>query len=270
MNRWISSLLTTLYDYWMIGERLCSITCSIGTDALQKISYAIKLVAAQLLSEKSGSYINQSTKYAGVSFSPFITQIGGVSTSTHQLERMRQQQHYVNPYSNYQPPATYFQPQASSMGHTPLILSTDALFNPSSIEAPQGQLTHQQVHEQAMKYAASIGVVSIAVPPISETDKSTLSNRHCTMKFGVPEKLTGALIGRGGAGLKEIMGASGALAKVAQKGDFIPGTENRLITLTGSHSAVQTAQYHISSILSKEAKRRNIDAFVIDATIEFK
>ena len=90
MNRWISSLLTTLYDYWMIGERLCSITCSIGTDALQKISYAIKLVAAQLLSEKSGSYINQSTKYAGVSFSPFITQIGGVSTSTHQLDSNRQ------------------------------------------------------------------------------------------------------------------------------------------------------------------------------------
>ena len=266
----MQSLLTTnLILSFIIGERLCTITCKAGPDALRKLSYAIKLVAAQLLTDRLGMYNNQSTKYSGISISPLINQIGGVSTLTPQQHHIQLQQHqHLNPYANYQAPATYFQPQHNlKTGHTPLVLSTDALYNPSSIQVSPGELTPQQIQQQATQYAASTGVVAIAAPP---DDKSVSSNRQCVMQFGVPENLAGAIIGRGGSGVKEIMGVTGTYIKVAQKGDFMPGTANRLMTLTGTYNAVQTAQHYISLILSRETAKNDKEAFVINATVEYK
>ena len=212
-------------------------------------------------------YNNQSTKYSGVSISPLINQIGGVSTLTHQQHHIQQQQR-LNPYANYQAPATYFQAQHNlKTGHTPLVLSTDALYNPSSIQLPPGELTPQQIQQQAMQYAASTGIVTIAAPP---DDKYVSSTRQCVMRFGVPENLAGVIIGRGGSGIKEIMGVTGAYIKVAQKGDFVPGVASRLMTLSGTYNAVQTAQHYISLILSRETAKNNNEAFVINATMEYK
>ena len=248
-----------------IGERLCTVTCNIGQDALQKLSYAIKLVAAQLLTDKLGLYNNQSTKYSGVVSTPFINQIGGVSTLTHQQHHAHQQQ---QSYANYQAPAAYFQPQGvGSAGHKPLVLSTDALFNPSSIQVNPGQLTPQQIQQQAMQYAASTGIVGISAAPLPNNNDP---GKQCVMKFGIPENLAGAVIGRGGSGIKEITGATGASIQVAQKGDFMPGTENRLVTITGIYNAVQSAQHYVSLVLSRETAKNNMEAFIINATMEYK
>jgi len=47
-------------DPYMTGERIATIT----TDTLEHMAYAVKLLAAQLMAEPSGVYLNMSTKYA--------------------------------------------------------------------------------------------------------------------------------------------------------------------------------------------------------------
>ena len=42
---------------------------------------------------------------------------------------------------------------------------------------------------------------------------------------------------------------SGVRIKVSNKGDFVEGTKNRKVTLTGSHEGVQIAQYLLAQKL---------------------
>mmetsp|Transcript_1510 Transcript_1510/g.5233 ORF Transcript_1510/g.5233 Transcript_1510/m.5233 type:complete len:83 (-) Transcript_1510:44-292(-) len=66
--------------------------------------------------------------------------------------------------------------------------------------------------------------------------------------MGVPEHCVGAVLGRGGSVIKEIMQYSGARVQVSQKGEFLEGSANeRIVTLSGPASAVQTAQYMVQA-----------------------
>jgi RNA-binding protein Nova len=43
-----------------------------------------------------------------------------------------------------------------------------------------------------------------------------------------------AILGRGGQVIKEIMDMTRASIKVSQKGDYVPGTQLRIITISGN------------------------------------
>ena len=45
------------------------------------------------------------------------------------------------------------------------------------------------------------------------------------------------------------------MAQLSQKGEFIPGTRNRTLTITGTPGACQTAQYMVSQKLQEAAQR---------------
>ena len=45
---------------------------------------------------------------------------------------------------------------------------------------------------------------------------------------------------------------SGARIQISKKGEFIPGTRNRKVTITGSQAATQAAQYLISQRITYE------------------
>ena len=53
-------------------------------------------------------------------------------------------------------------------------------------------------------------------------------------------------------GVKEVMAATGTVVKVAQRGEYIPGTENRNVTITGTYASVQAAQNYIAQKLTHE------------------
>ena len=164
-------------DPFHTSERICSVTCEVNMDALQKLAYAIKLVAAQLMSDKAGAYSNVSTKYSypGQGFGSSMGAGSHSASST---------------YARYQAPIQYYQPP----GGQTIQYSTDALFNPSSVAGkPNQQTPHYNPHliqQQAMQYAASAGG--------SSAGAGAGGGAAVQMQFGVPESLMGAVIGRGG------------------------------------------------------------------------
>ena len=58
------------------------------------------------------------------------------------------------------------------------------------------------------------------------------------MKLAIPELTVGLLVGKGGSIIKELMSLSGANIKVSQKGDVVPGTTNRIVTITGNNAGL--------------------------------
>ncbi|CAM9417043.1 unnamed protein product [Pylaiella littoralis] len=74
-----------------------------------------------------------------------------------------------------------------------------------------------------------------------------------TVTVGVPNNMIGAILGPGGAIISELQSLSGARINVSQRDAFMPGTENRILTITGAPMATQTAQYLVS---------QKIEAFV--------
>uniref|UniRef100_G1TSY2 NOVA alternative splicing regulator 2 n=1 Tax=Oryctolagus cuniculus TaxID=9986 RepID=G1TSY2_RABIT len=72
------------------------------------------------------------------------------------------------------------------------------------------------------------------------------------VEIAVPENLVGAILGKGGKTLVEYQELTGARIQISKKGEFLPGTRNRRVTITGSPAATQAAQYLISQRVSYE------------------
>ncbi|XP_067170555.1 RNA-binding protein Nova-2 isoform X2 [Apteryx mantelli] len=72
------------------------------------------------------------------------------------------------------------------------------------------------------------------------------------VEIAVPENLVGAILGKGGKTLVEYQELTGARIQISKKGEFIPGTRNRKVTITGPPAATQAAQYLISQRVTYE------------------
>ncbi|PFH38370.1 putative RNA-binding protein Nova-1 [Besnoitia besnoiti] len=63
----------------------------------------------------------------------------------------------------------------------------------------------------------------------------------CDITIQVPDQSIGAVIGRSGACVTEVINATGARIQISQKGDLIPGTNDRKIVISGTVGAVHSA-----------------------------
>jgi hypothetical protein len=68
------------------------------------------------------------------------------------------------------------------------------------------------------------------------------------MRLSIPELAVGVLVGKGGIAIKELMSLSGASIKVSQKGEVVPGTTNRIVTISGNPVAANYA--HMVTLVS--------------------
>ncbi|XVE68755.1 hypothetical protein DITRI_Ditri09bG0094900 [Diplodiscus trichospermus] len=71
-----------------------------------------------------------------------------------------------------------------------------------------------------------------------------------SLTIGVSDEHIGLVLGRGGRNIMEISQASGARIKVSDRGDFVSGTTDRKVTITGSQRAISQAE---SLIMQKVA-----------------
>jgi len=69
-------------------------------------------------------------------------------------------------------------------------------------------------------------------------------NLH-TVKLAILDGAIGALVGRGGSNISELQNYTGARIHVSQKGIFMPGTTDRIVTISGPIGACEQAQYLI-------------------------
>ncbi|KAF8403155.1 hypothetical protein HHK36_011252 [Tetracentron sinense] len=80
--------------------------------------------------------------------------------------------------------------------------------------------------------------------------QSNKEDRGNSVTIGVADEHIGVVVGRGGRNIMEIGQVSGARIKISDRGDFISGTSDRKVTITGSQGAIRTAE---AMILQKVA-----------------
>lgn len=77
-----------------------------------------------------------------------------------------------------------------------------------------------------------------------------------TVKIGVPSSKIGSILGRGGKTLTELQALSHTKIRISQQGEFIPGTQNRTVTITGNtEQSVEHAKYLVRQCLAVPGSR---------------
>jgi len=69
----------------------------------------------------------------------------------------------------------------------------------------------------------------------------------------VDDASVGAILGRGGENIAQIMQMSGAKVQISQKGDYVPGTRQRSVTISGAQSQVSQAQMLVQQKVAEKA-----------------
>ncbi|XP_076897076.1 protein BTR1-like [Bidens hawaiensis] len=72
-----------------------------------------------------------------------------------------------------------------------------------------------------------------------QNNKEDMSN---SITLGVADEHIGIVVGRGGRNIMEISQISGARVKISERGDFIPGTYDRKVMVSGSQRAIRVAE----------------------------
>lgn len=101
---------------------------------------------------------------------------------------------------------------------------------------------HQSQHQQ-------IGVSVLSVEKSSDGLKEVID-------LAVPENLIGAILGKQGRTLIEYQDISGAKIQISKKGDYVVGTRNRRVSITGRPPCPQTAQYLITQRIASAQTAR--------------
>jgi RNA-binding protein Nova len=60
--------------------------------------------------------------------------------------------------------------------------------------------------------------------------------------LALPDEHIGAVLGKSGRTISEIQVVTGARIKISDRGDFLEGTKNRKVILTGMEEGVRMAQ----------------------------
>ncbi|XP_010907457.1 protein BTR1 isoform X2 [Elaeis guineensis] len=97
----------------------------------------------------------------------------------------------------------------------------------------------------------------VMTSPVVSTRLSarTFEGRGNSLMIGVADEHIGAVVGRGGRNIMEISQVSGARIKVSDRGDFISGTFDRKVTITGSWGAINAAESMIMHKISSISAR---------------
>ncbi|KAB2627048.1 RNA-binding protein Nova-1-like [Pyrus ussuriensis x Pyrus communis] len=76
-----------------------------------------------------------------------------------------------------------------------------------------------------------------------------------SVTIGVADEHIGLVLGRGGKTITEISQGSGAKIKISDRGDFMSGTTDRKVTITGSQRAIRAAESMIMHKVSYASER---------------
>eukprot|EP00296_Roombia_truncata_P007834 JP446288.1.p1 GENE.JP446288.1~~JP446288.1.p1 ORF type:complete len:334 (-),score=128.52 JP446288.1:96-1097(-) len=83
-----------------------------------------------------------------------------------------------------------------------------------------------------------------------------LGGPQTTVEIEVPDNMIGAIVGSGGKTIRELQQYSGARITISQRGDLVPGTSNRKVTVVGSAQATQTAHFLIVQKMQQEQQQQ--------------
>ena len=77
-----------------------------------------------------------------------------------------------------------------------------------------------------------------------------------TVTMQVPDAIVGALVGKGGKVIVDMQHQSGARIQISNRDQMVEGTTDRVVTITGDHHAVATAQFLINQKMQQTQQAR--------------
>ena len=123
--------------------------------------------------------------------------------------------------------------------------------------APGGAHAPPHHHAAHAPHAAHAGMAPLAhshLPPAHLAPHAMDREPQTSLSVAVSDAMVGAVVGRGGAKITEIQHITGCRVKISQRGDYIPGTTNRTVTITGPLSACQAAQFLINQAVTSQSQ----------------
>jgi RNA-binding protein Nova len=86
----------------------------------------------------------------------------------------------------------------------------------------------------------------------TEAEKSATAKQD----LEVSESIVGAILGPGGKGIVELQQFTQTNIQISKKGVYMPGTRNRIVTITGTPSNITKAQFLIQQRINQEELKR--------------
>ncbi|AQK76324.1 Protein BTR1 [Zea mays] len=128
---------------------------------------------------------------------------------------------------------------------------------PSYPGVPVGYMIPQVPYNNAVNYGPNNGYGGRYQNNKPSTPmRSPASNEaQESLTIGIADEHIGAVVGRAGRNITEIIQASGARIKISDRGDFISGTSDRKVTITGTSEAIRTAESMIMQRVSASSER---------------
>ena len=102
--------------------------------------------------------------------------------------------------------------------------------------------------------------LATAANPLPPPPPQGMEEHLAKVDIEVSESLIGAVLGPAGKSLIEIQQFSGANIQISKKGMYSPGTRNRIVTVTGSQRAINTAKFLIELKVQDEESKRQFNA----------
>ena len=95
----------------------------------------------------------------------------------------------------------------------------------------------------------------LGMQQLGGTSPTNAITTTATYEMSVPDHLIGIILGKGGKTLNEFMQFSNAVITISHKGEFITGTSNRKVVITGDPNSVQTAYFLMTQKIIQEAPK---------------
>ncbi|PKI34865.1 protein BTR1 isoform X2 [Punica granatum] len=103
-------------------------------------------------------------------------------------------------------------------------------------------------------YAAAYNTVNYGPTGGGAKYPNVKEDRSNSMTIGIADDRIGLVVGRGGRNIMEISQASGARIKISDRGDYMSGTTDRKVTITGSQRAIRAAESMIRQKVAYDAE----------------
>ncbi|GMI90375.1 BINDING TO TOMV RNA 1S (SHORT FORM), binding to TOMV RNA 1L (long form), BINDING TO TOMV RNA 1 [Hibiscus trionum] len=117
---------------------------------------------------------------------------------------------------------------------------------------------YSQAMHTPFSYAATYNSVGYAPNGAGVKFPNHKEDHSNSVTIGVSDEHIGLVLGRGGRNIMQISQVSGSRIKISDRGDFMSGTSDRKVTITGSQRAIREAE---SMIMEKvaNANERTMD-----------
>jgi len=128
---------------------------------------------------------------------------------------------------------------------------------PNALMSPQAAMTRAPFTAQANTPTPSSGSFTqssypqdpsamFAQPPHGVLQRTSPQPSRVESKLSVPDEHVGAIIGKGGEILAQLQDLVGVKVTISGRGEFEPGTRNRVVSITGPPDAVNIGQMLIT------------------------